>query len=149
MKRNSIISIVCGLLIILWTYAALSKLVEFERFTAQLELQPLPSWSIPILRWVLPIGELLIAILLSGIHKRYLGLIASTVLMALFSVYVLLALTGSFGDIPCSCAGIISKLHWKGHMVFNLFFLAISVLGTYLKKQDSSPKNPNKQTVVV
>ncbi|MGF7231362.1 MauE/DoxX family redox-associated membrane protein, partial [Arachidicoccus sp.] len=60
------------------------------------------------------------------------GFVLSSVLMAAFTLYVLLALSGAFGDIPCSCAGIIGKLRWKGHLVFNLFFTLISFTGWYL-----------------
>ena len=149
MNRNPIITIICALLILLWAYAALSKLAEFSLFTVQLGKQPLPGWSLPILRWGLPLGELIIAFLLASPKYQYPGLVASTLLMAIFTGYVMLALSGSFGHIPCSCAGIISKLHWKGHLIFNIICLIISILGTILKKRDSNLTYNRQQTLRV
>jgi len=54
--------------------------------------------------------------------------------MTLFTLYVAFALSGVFGEIPCSCAGLISAMHWKGHLVFNIIFLIISLLGVYIQK---------------
>ena len=149
MKRGPIISVLSALLIVLWVYAAFSKLIEFSVFKAQLEMQPLPGWAISILRWILPIVEIIVAVLLSIKGWQYSGLVASSLLMIVFTIYVFLALTGSFGDIPCSCAGIISKLHWKGHLVFNLNFLLVSVLGTYLKRQELQLDYCRKPTMKV
>lgn len=134
MKRSMTIQIICTLLIILWVYAALSKLFDFSVFAAQLQRQPLPQWSIALLKWSLPIIELVTAVLICIQESRYLGLLMSTGLLAVFTFYVVFALSGAFGDIPCSCAGLIATLHWKGHLLFNIIFTGISILGIYLHK---------------
>lgn len=134
MKRNFYILIICTFLIALWAYAALSKLTSYEIFAAQLNLQPIPEWSIPIIKWGLPIVELGSAILIYIQNTRLLGLITSTSLMLIFTIYVALALTGAFGDIPCSCAGIISGMNWEGHLIFNIIFLIMSVTGVNMEK---------------
>jgi hypothetical protein len=38
-------------------------------------------------------------------------------------------------SLPCSCGGIIAKLSWKEHVVFNLFFIANSVAGIKLQRK--------------
>jgi len=133
-NRNLLLSILCALLIALWSYAALSKLAEFTTFSLQLKLQPLPNWSIPIIRWGLPVAELGTALLIYFQRTRFAGLIISTILMTVFTFYVLFALTGAYGQIPCSCAGIISELHWRGHLIFNIIFTIFSFYGIYLQK---------------
>ena len=149
MKRELIISIIGALLIVMWTYASLSKLVEFSAFTAQLEKQPLPDWSIPILRWTLPVVELMTAWFISRKRILHFGIIMSTLLITAFTGYVILALSGSFGNIPCSCAGIISQLHWKGHLVFNVFFLVIGLIGILLSNHQARPDKHKNITVTV
>ncbi|HEU0228657.1 MAG TPA: MauE/DoxX family redox-associated membrane protein [Arachidicoccus soli] len=135
MKKEYLLTVLSTLLILLWIYAAGSKLAEYTIFKDQLTKQPLPSWSIPLLAWALPLVEMLTALFLYFQRTNKMGCILSSVLMTAFTVYVLLALSGAFGDIPCSCAGIISKLRWKGHLLFNIFFTVISFAGWYLHKQ--------------
>jgi hypothetical protein len=38
-------------------------------------------------------------------------------------------------NLPCSCGGIISKLSWKQHIIFNLFFIVLSVIGIRFQKR--------------
>lgn len=148
MKRKLLISIFCTLLIALWAYATLDKLTAPARFGDQLKLQPIPIWSVPLIQWGLPIIELATATLISIQKTMSKGLIISSILMTVFTFYVLFALTGAYGDIPCSCAGIISALHWRGHLVFNIFFLVISVAGYYLKRSKGDYSIKQKRIAV-
>jgi hypothetical protein len=118
MKKN-IADIVALMLIILWVYAAASKLADVNVFTAQLKREPVPGWAAAMLVWALPATELMIALLLSFIKTRTYGLLFSLILMATFTLYVGLALSGAYGSIPCSCGGIFFFMQWKGHLVFN------------------------------
>ncbi len=122
-------SIISYLLIILWVYAAVVKLADYPAFTGQLKVQPLPEWSLPFLSKALPLGEIGLAVLLLFRKTINLGLLLSFILMLCFTVYVLLALSGAFGAIPCACAGIIGKLPWKEHLIFNIFFTATAYTG--------------------
>ncbi|SEA30210.1 Methylamine utilisation protein MauE [Arachidicoccus rhizosphaerae] len=148
MKREIIITIICVLLIALWSYAAISKVIEFATFGSQLKRQPLPIWSLKWLQWGLPPLEITIAILINIQKTRKAGLILSSILMTIFTLYVLFALTGAFGEIPCSCAGLISKLGWTGHLVFNTLFTLLSYLGIVLLKYQKQ-KNYSKQTISI
>ena len=65
---------------------------------------------------------------------RLIGLYLSVTLLTLFSGYVLIVLLGAFGRIPCACGGVIELLGWKGHLVFNLFFLLINIQAIRLHK---------------
>lgn len=133
MKRKLFILIICTMLIALWAYAALDKTVSFQQFAAQLKLQPLPQWSLTPIQWGLPVVEFCAALLICFPNTRLKGLILSAILMTCFTLYVLFALTGAFGRIPCSCAGLISALGWRGHLVFNLIFMILSFCGIYLQ----------------
>jgi putative oxidoreductase len=42
-----------------------------------------------------------------------------------------------FPYIPCSCGGVIRKLTWPQHLVLNLFYVALSVLGLILQRSQN------------
>jgi putative oxidoreductase len=136
MKRKIIIEIISSLLILLFLYASLSKWLAFKTFIGDMNNQPFPNWMTPFLVWFIPIIEVLIVIGLIFEKTRVQSLYASLFLMLAFTVYTVAILLHSFRYIPCSCGGVIRKLTWPQHLVFNLFFVGISLLGIILKKRE-------------
>jgi putative oxidoreductase len=131
MKTNQAIQIIASLLILLFTYTALSKLIDFQSFKGQMYNQTLPKSLATILIWALPGIELFTSILLSFEKTLKAGLYFAAILMTLFTAYIGLVLMNYFGRIPCSCGGVVKVLGWKLHLFFNLFFLLLSFLGIY------------------
>jgi len=123
---------ICALLVLLFVYAAASKLLFFRGFTNQMLNQPLPRPLSLSLVWLLPAAELSTAALLLLPRTRKAGLWASLGLMALFTGYVALVLSRAFNRIPCSCGGIFSRLSWPGHLAFNLVTLVVTGLAIRL-----------------
>ena len=115
------------LLIVLFCYAAVSKLISFELFRVQMRNQTIPPEAAEVLIYLLPALELLTAGLLYKSSTRRFGLIASVMLMAAFTGYITLVLLGFWDRVPCSCGGIVSGLGWSAHLIFNLFFLLIAL----------------------
>jgi putative oxidoreductase len=132
MRHLYIINIISFLLILLFVYTAMSKLMDFEQFKTQMFNQALPREVATILIWTLPGLELLTAVMLFFEQTRLLGYYLSAVLLCLFTAYIALVLLHSFSRIPCSCGGVIKALGWKTHLVFNLFFLLLSILGIFI-----------------
>lgn len=133
MKQNTLIEIICFLLILLFVYAALNKLLSYAEFKNQLTRSPLiKNWSAPI-AIVLPVTELITAGLLSISVTRKTGMALSFILLTLFSGYVIYMLLFE-KNLPCSCGGVLKQLTWKQHLLFNLFFLLISFAGIILQK---------------
>jgi hypothetical protein len=128
-----------ALLILLYVYAACSKLADPEEFRGQLYNQPFPHGLAGLLLYALPLGELLVValLLLPGMQRR--GLQLSLGLLALFTGYIVLIKLGAFARIPCSCGGILSHMGWTTHFFFNLFFILINVLA--LKNQTGEAEN--------
>lgn len=62
--KRVIVEIICFLYILLFVYAAISKLLDFENFRVQLGQSPLLSAFAGSIAWLVPILELLIALLL-------------------------------------------------------------------------------------
>lgn len=140
MRRKIIIEIISSLLILLFLYASVSKWIAFKSFVGDMNNQPFPNWMTPWLVWSIPIIEFVIVLSLMFDRTRLRGFYASLILMLAFTIYTVAVLSHAFRYIPCSCGGVIRKLTWNQHLVFNLFFVGISVAGIILLKK-AQPKN--------
>lgn len=129
--RPWIVDIICLLFVVLFTYAAVSKLLEFEKFRAQLGQSPLLTAFADMVVWTIPAVELAISLLLFVPRFRLVALYASLSLMTLFTAYIVAVLYFS-PYVPCSCGGILEKLGWTEHLVFNLVFIALAIAGIVL-----------------
>lgn len=115
------------LLALLFIYAATSKLFDFEAFQLQLAQSPLLSAYAGIISYAILIIEFAVVILLLIPKTNKIGLYASIGLMSAFTLYIYLIL--NYSDfVPCSCGGILEKLGWTEHLIFNIFFLVLSFI---------------------
>ena len=74
--------------------------------------------------------EILIATLLSFEKSRTIGLYAATALMTSFTAYIFLIL--NYSDfVPCSCGGILEKLGWTEHLIFNLICVLSGIVAIH------------------
>lgn len=136
MHKERYVRVVAALLLLLFLYTALSKLLEYDVFLGQLRAQPLAGWLTEALALGLVPAELLCCGLLFFERTRRYGFYLSALLMALFSGYVALALLGVFGKVPCSCGGVLRGMGWGIHLVFNLFFLGLALTGIFLTSKE-------------
>lgn len=113
--------------ILLFGYAAFSKWMDFENFRLELADSPFIGDFAPLLVWLIPSSELVIALMLSIPRFRLLGLHAFSILMSVFTVYIAAMLLFS-PHIPCICGGIISGMSWAEHLVFNGVILLCSLI---------------------
>lgn len=132
MNTYPFVIIVSILLIIMWAYAAVSKLVALQDFKQALATQVFPVWVGKILVWILPVAELGIAGLLLFKKTQLLGMYASFGLMLLFTLYVGGAVYNIYERYPCACGGLFAKLGWKKHFRLNIFFTLVSIIGIIL-----------------
>jgi len=126
-----IINAICFLLILLWFYAAVSKVSTFGMFRAQMHRQLLPLFLKNDLVYILPPAEMIAGLLLLFERSVLIGLYLSFIMMLGFTVYVGLAVFKVLGKVPCSCGGILSSMGWNVHLVFNTIFLLLTILGIY------------------
>lgn len=123
--KTYFVKMVSILLALLFIYAAASKMLDFENFQVQLAQSPLLSAYAGIISYAILIVEFGVAIMLCLTSSRLIGLYASLGLMSAFTIYIYLIL--NFSDfIPCSCGGILEKLGWKEHLIFNIFFVIMA-----------------------
>lgn len=137
-RKNSfyvlLLCITC-LLLLLWSYTALNKIVEHDQFKQQLALQHFNSRMVNILFWAIPGAELMAIILLAIPKVRFYGLLLSFLLMVVFTIYVGLAVLGLYENRPCSCGGVLRQMSWTTHFWFNLFFLCLAGLGMWIMRK--------------
>ncbi len=134
-KRQVLLECASALLIMLFLYASVSKFLDFKTFTGEMNNQPLPNSWTPFLVWFIPCSEILISLALIAERTRLIGFYGSLVLMSLFTLYSMAILLHFFAFVPCSCGGVIKKLTWPQHLVFNLFFVTISIGGIVLQRR--------------
>lgn len=131
--KNIITTIITFLLILLFMYTAVSKILDFKTFIIDLNNQPFPNAWTPVLSLLIPSVEIIIATLLFFEKTTIAGLAGAVIIMTAFTTYTVLVLLKAFTYVPCSCGGVIEKLSWPQHFIFNLFFLFISVAALALK----------------
>lgn len=144
MKRTTVNEIIRLLFILLFVYAAASKLIDYRQFRVQLGQSPLLSSFPGFIAWFIPVIESGIAICLCTIRFRLTGLYASFSLMTLFTVYIVI-ITRYSDYVPCSCGGILQKMGWNQHLVFNAVFTGLALLGIIFYK----PPAENSQAPVL
>lgn len=95
---------------------------------------PYISRFAPLISWGVPFLELVIVGLLWFNRYRIMALYGSFILLGLFTGYIILVLRYS-DSIPCSCGGVISALGWKDHILLNISFMVLALLGIIWSKK--------------
>lgn len=141
--KSYIVQVVCLLYVLLFVYAAVSKLLDFENFQVQLGQSPLLSAFAIWLSWLVPVVEVIIALLLLIPNSRRIGLFLSFSLMTMFTTYVFIILHYS-SFIPCSCGGVLEKMSWNVHLIFNIGFVALATLAIFIENGYSTKRKTHR-----
>ncbi len=131
MKQNIILDTCCAILAALFAYAGVSKLFDYQTFNIQLSQSPFISNFSHLYSWLLPCIEIITSLGLLFHHSKYYALLVSLFLLSLFTCYIIAMLHFSY-YIPCSCGGVLGFLTWRQHVVFNLFFIGITLTALFL-----------------
>lgn len=139
-----LLEFICMLFILLFVYAAMSKLISFDEFKTQIAQSPvLTSYAIWF-AWGVPSIEILVSLMLAMPRFRLPALYAAFTLMVMFTTYIFIIL--NFSDfIPCSCGGVLEKLSWTEHLIFNIIFIILALIGVMIL---SPQKNNNTSKYV-
>ncbi|RNL90099.1 hypothetical protein ED312_06650 [Sinomicrobium pectinilyticum] len=139
-NRHIIVEIICLLYIILFVYAAFTKLIDYEKFQIQVGQSPIFTSIGGLIAWIIPTIELLIAFMLIIPRLRLLALYACFSLMAMFTAYIYIILNFS-PFVPCSCGGILEKMGWTEHLVFNIAFVFLAIIGVLLHSPERNEQS--------
>ncbi len=126
-------------MVVLFLYTAVSKLMDYSLFKEQIGSSPILAPVAPFLAWALPLGEIAVAVLAFIPKWRIWGLWASFALMLIFTGYIIAILNFS-AEIPCSCGGILEKMDWNQHLVFNIVFTLLALLGALMERRNRRVK---------
>jgi uncharacterized membrane protein YphA (DoxX/SURF4 family) len=126
-NKQLVVDAICYAYFLLFLYAATSKLLDFQKSELQMSKSPIITDFAFILVWLVPLLEIIIAALLIVKKTVMLGLYASLGLMSMFTAYIIAIL--NFSDtIPCSCGGVLEKLGWTEHLIFNIIFIIMAIV---------------------
>jgi uncharacterized membrane protein YphA (DoxX/SURF4 family) len=128
MKRIPVVFIITILLQMLFVYAAVTKLDDFQKFTVEIGQSPLLTHFVKWVAVLTPAAELLVTALLFFPCSRVTGLYLSFTLMILFTSYIV-AITRFASYVPCACGGILGKMGWSEHLIFNICFTCLALVG--------------------
>lgn len=135
MKKTLILDVISTLLIILFVYTAVSKLINYNGFVWKLGTSPIVSVSPVLFSILIPAAELITSgLLLTQRYKKW-GLYSAFALMSLFTLYVAYMLLFA-SRLPCTCGGIIKMMTWKQHLVFNTIFTILAFIAIKLFRQE-------------
>jgi hypothetical protein len=136
-SREIVIQTICSLTVLLFVYAASSKLMDYTKFRVELGKSPLLTSVSGTVAWAIPVLEIGIATLLAFPQFRFWGLYASFTLMTIFTAYIIYILRFS-PYIPCSCGGVLQQMNWTTHFYFNIVFALLSALGVLIYPRSES-----------
>lgn len=140
--KNAIISLLNNLFVLLFVYAAASKLLDYSTFQNQLGQSPLLASYAHWIVWFIPLIEILVALLLVFKSTQRWGLLGFFGLMVMFTAYIIIILNFT-PFVPCSCGGVLEKLGWTEHLVFNSVVVLLS--GLVLLHYSQPPKFNTKK----
>lgn len=139
MLKRTIPSVVALLLVVLFLYTGISKLMEYTVFKEQIGASPILHPIAPFIAWSLPLAEFAVAVLLFIPAWRLWGLYASFILMLAFTGYVI-AIVSFSKELPCSCGGVLQEMSWSQHIVFNIVFTLLALLAALLERKQRQVK---------
>jgi len=138
MNKITSVDVISYLLILLFLYTGMGKLMALDVFREQLSRQPFLHPYVGFITFAVPVLELLIAGSLFTRKFKREGLYASFFLMAAFTFYVGYMLSAmSLKELPCSCGGIIKSMSWRQHLVFNTLVTFLALVGIWKERADS------------
>jgi uncharacterized membrane protein YphA (DoxX/SURF4 family) len=128
LKKNTLIEIIAILYMSMFLYTAFSKWSDYTMTREQMALMPALEPVAHIVVWLLPATEIVLTLLIFIPQTRRTGLYAATILMILFTIYIIYMML-FYPHLPCSCGGFLTELSWPGHLVFNGAFIVLGILG--------------------
>ncbi|MEC5143075.1 MauE/DoxX family redox-associated membrane protein [Chitinophaga sp. 212800010-3] len=148
MKRRDIaLEVIVFLYIAMLMYAGVTKLIHYDKTYQQMWNQPFDTMFAPFLTWFIPSLEIVLCILMAVGRTRKWGLYGATALMAVFTVYVGIIWFGRENfKVPCSCGGFMAAMDWPEHFWFNLGYVALGIIGIFLQKNPTLPKQKQLAT---
>jgi hypothetical protein len=148
-NSKTIVEIIAALFILLFLYTAINKSFDIQKTVNVIDKTPLISPYAVSVAWLIVIVEYLTSFLLFIPATRKAGLYSALALMTIFTGYIgymKIFIT----KLPCSCGGVISRLSWTQHLLFNLVFILLGIVAILLLRNQSryETKSDEKTRIV-
>jgi len=140
-RRTILIYILSILLALMWAAAAFGKLTDLDTFHNELVKSPLLEGFANTVKWVVPCGELLLAIALIYRATQLFAFYTSVFLLSLFIAYIVVIIRFSYYDIPCACSGFAEGLSWEGHLIFNASCMILAIVAIFISQENQQGSN--------
>lgn len=108
------------------------KLIDVSSFKEAMAKSPVLRPYIHVLAWMIPVSEILACILLLFNKTKIAGYYLSLLLLSVFTAYIMYILSEYPHNLPCVCGGVISLMSWTQHLIFNYFFIALTIRAAFL-----------------
>jgi uncharacterized membrane protein YphA (DoxX/SURF4 family) len=142
MKRLKPLDFIIFLFVFLFVYAAANKIMTFDEFQAQLGKSPLIMRYATVIAYAVPAVEIIISMLLLVSRTVLWGFYAAFFLMLTFTGYIVFILNFS-PYVPCSCGGVLNSLGWTEHLIFNMVFVLLAIVGIVLYNRQQRKESGN------
>lgn len=143
-RKSLVYEVIASLFILLFVYAALSKIMDFEKFRVELGKSPVLNAFSGIVAVVIPVIEIIISIYLATKRYQLIAFYAAFMLMVVFSAYIVDILNFS-SYVPCSCGGVLQNMSWPQHLVFNIGFIILSIIAILIYPNQNQNLMRNKR----
>jgi|GEM_PF-1781977 len=130
--KERIVNLSSYFFIILFIYAASSKMLYHQQFEHQVSQMPMFSGIAGLVAWIVPFIELSISALLLFNMTRLIGLVAGGIMLVVFTLYLVIILNFA-GHRPYSDGGLFEMLGWQGHLRLNLVCIILCYFGVMLR----------------
>ncbi|QEM03720.1 hypothetical protein DIU31_009420 [Mucilaginibacter rubeus] len=144
-KSQWLCELIVLLLALLFLYTAFSKLIDMRHWIRAIHNQVFPKSVDPFLVVLVPIVEIVVGVALLIPKWRRFGFTGSMILLSGFSIYILLGILHAFKRVPCGCAGVFQAMSWPVHLVFNVVFLSLTIIGLILNRKADHIKAVSKR----
>jgi hypothetical protein len=125
MKLSAVVEIISAILVLLFVYAGITKLIDHHAFLFQLSISPNTRTYGSRLSWALPAVELALVGLLLIKRSRLVGLYGAVVL---FGIYLYAILNFKY-FVPWISGGILTRISYKPHLILDLIFFVLALAG--------------------
>ncbi|WP_286841900.1 MULTISPECIES: MauE/DoxX family redox-associated membrane protein [Sphingobacterium] len=132
--QEFVLQVLTFALLCLWIYVGSKKVFTYTEFRASMIRQPLADQYGIVLSYILPAVELATGILFIFEATKRVGFWFTTLLMLVFSGYVILALRDTWGSIPCDCI-LEFPISWKAHLWVNCLITIACIIGLLLDRK--------------
>lgn len=134
MRKQWILEGLMMIIICLYVFVTVNKLVGFEPFITQLKQQRLLKDFATLIAVMVPIWHAALVVLMLIPKTRMLGIWTSMITIMTYNLYIGAMLTEKFGPIPCNCVGIWHTMSWEAQFIINFGLLALHFYCIYNKR---------------